>query len=558
MQTWNIGNTTVRNPARLHEALKLFVLKMGGRPFRKPEQIEFQGELIDAGLVDSSRRGGDDGARKFASAFKQLGFITDWSRGKPWTVTPVGANYIAHPEIEATIFLRQLLKYQLPSPLEESRTEGFRLRPFRLLLRFLKRAHDDGLVGLTKFEVSLFVITMLTEDKQEFETAIIDIINFRGEYNARVGKVVKNRFAYEALNQIATRRGLKPGTLLDYADSNSRYALMSGLLTLKGNKLTVSEARLPLINAILADGTQLVPDDEYLTFFYDPLLPQLPTDNPVFLSSEIRQLEEALATIAADLGEPITIRPAQPDPSLIQLQAYEQQLRNEMIRVREIQFYRNQRSSSALDEIEELLEDIRDNNLVGGQFYAPAFFEWAIWRLFLAINDLVGPVSATRGFKVDEDIRPIHHAKGGAADLTFTYSDFKVVCEMTLLTGSQQFAREGEPVTRHVFKAVEASGDNPVYGLFIAKKLDPNTVDAFHNAKYWKDWNRSVFTPVVALEINHILALVNRIRQRPIAVTEMRELFDGILLLQANYDNGPAWFNAYAQQYEAWIASAES
>jgi hypothetical protein len=153
MKTWNIGNTTVRNPQRIGEALRLFTRKMSGRPFTRTEQIEFQGELIDAGLIDSDRRDGDDGARKFASAFKQLGFITDWSRGKAWTVTDVGKNYLAHPETEDYTFLRQLLKYQLPSPLEESRTKGFAVRPFRLLLKFLLRAHDEKLVGLTKFDI---------------------------------------------------------------------------------------------------------------------------------------------------------------------------------------------------------------------------------------------------------------------------------------------------------------------------------------------------------------------------------------------------------------------
>ena len=76
MKTWNIGNTTVRNPERLRDALILFNSKMSGRPYRIQEQIEFQGYMIDAKLVDLERRGGDDGARKFASAFKQLGFMS--------------------------------------------------------------------------------------------------------------------------------------------------------------------------------------------------------------------------------------------------------------------------------------------------------------------------------------------------------------------------------------------------------------------------------------------------------------------------------------------------
>lgn len=41
MKTWNIGNTTVRNPQRLREALQLFKITMSGRPFRRAEQQEY-------------------------------------------------------------------------------------------------------------------------------------------------------------------------------------------------------------------------------------------------------------------------------------------------------------------------------------------------------------------------------------------------------------------------------------------------------------------------------------------------------------------------------------
>ena len=391
MKTWNIGNTTVRNPYRLREALQLFRTKMGGRPFKREEQQEFLNELVKAGLVDSDRAvEGDDGGRKFASAFKQLGFVTDWERGKSWEMTPVGTMLIEHPELEELIFLRQLMKYQIPSPLESGRrVEGFHVRPFRLLLRFLKRAREENLIGFTKFEIAL---------------------------------------------------------------------------------------------------------------------------------NEIR-------------------------------------LRDKLRDVREIQFYRNQCSAISLDEIKDLLEDIKTGTkaFFGGSDYAPAFLEWAIWRLFLAINEIVGPISRTRGFRIDEDINPIHHAKGGEADLTFTYDNFKLVCEMTLTSGSRQFAAEGEPVTRHVFKAIETSDGKPVYGLFIAKKLDPNTIDAFHKARYWKNYTSFVSTPVVALEIEQVLKLIERIKMQGVDATNFRELLDHILQLQDIHPHGPAWYKGYSKLYEQWV-----
>lgn len=548
MKTWNIGNTTVRNPERLREALRLFHDKMGGRPFRKSEQLEFQGHMIDAALVDSSRRGGDDGARKFASAFKQLGFVDDWSRGKLWDLTKVGKYLIENPNIESTIFLRQLLKYQIPSPLEKRSTEGFNLRPFRLFLKFLSRAHNEGMIGLTKFEIGLYVITTLTEDETDFELAFSSIKSFRADYEANTGRVQKMKFAAIRLNSLAAELKLEPNTLLDYADSNSRYVLMSGLLTLKGNKIAVSESRLLFIDEVLRDGTTPLSDDDYLAVFYDPFYPRLPSDDPSFLTTETASLLTQVRDLADTMGEAVFVPSAPAEMNVLQLQEYEQALRKELRRIREIEFYRNQRSIEALREIEGLLEDIRENNLVGGQVYAPAYFEWAIWRLFLAINQLEGSVSHTRGFQIDDDMQPIHHARGGSADLKLTYRNFILVCEMTLAGGSRQFAMEGEPVTRHVFKAIRESGPKPVYGLFVAKQIDPNTVDAFHNARYWQGWNSSITTPVVPIEINHVLELVRHMQRESITVDALRLLLDKVLNLQSKYETGPEWYKAYSEQ----------
>src|SRR5579875_1056479 len=552
MNVWNIGNTTVRNPLRLRDALRLFVAEMSGRPFRRGEQLEFQQAMIKAGLVDSERVTGDDGGRKFASAFKQLGFVTDWSQGQSWEVTPVGKLLLEHLELQETIFLRQLLKYQIQSPLEsDSRTNGFHLRPFRLLLRFLLRMHQEKLIGLTRTEIGMYVIRLLDEDDDKaFEDAIVRIKVYREAYDRINGKVAKTVFARERLKEVASQVGLDYDTLKDYADSNGRYALMSGLLTLRGNKLTIAETKVPFVNALLADGSTLMPDATYLEKFYDPNYPPLPTDDIIFVRYEIKTLQERIKEVAQSINVAPNIPIPDDDTTLLKLQAYEINLRNRLREVQEIQFYHVQRTPEAIDEIEDLLESIESGGFAS---YAPAYLEWAIWRLFLAMDDLVGEISNTRGFQIDENMNPVHHAKGGAADLTLTYRDFKLVCEMTLANGSRQFAMEGEPVTRHVFKAIESSGDKPVYGVFVAKRLDPNTIDAFHNARYWKNYKEYSITPIVAFEIKQLLKLVAYLKYHSVPIADVRKLLDTILNMQKEFNNGPDWYNAYSRFYEQWL-----
>lgn len=61
--------------------------------------------------------------------------------------------------------------------------------------------------------------------------------------------------------------------------------------------------------------------------------------------------------------------------------------------------------------------------------------------------------------------------------------------EVTLATNSRQEAMEGEPVRRHVADLVvqyRKSG-KPVYGLFVANRIDPNTAETFRIGIWYLD-----------------------------------------------------------------------
>lgn len=51
-------------------------------------------------------------------------------------------------------------------------------------------------------------------------------------------------------------------------------------------------------------------------------------------------------------------------------------------------------------------------------------------------------------------------------------------------TSSRQEAMEGEPVRRHVSDAV-LKYDKPVYGMFIAVKIDTNTAETFRHGVWY-------------------------------------------------------------------------
>ena len=109
---------------------------------------------------------------------------------------------------------------------------------------------------------------------------------------------------------------------------------------------------------------------------------------------------------------------------------------------------------------------------------APAYLEWSLWRAFLAINTLANKPYEVRRFKIDQDFLPVSTAPGNGPDLVAEFENCVVVIEVTLSESSRQEAMEGEPVRRHVADLMQQY-DKPVYGLFIANRIDSNTAETF-------------------------------------------------------------------------------
>ena len=89
-----------------------------------------------------------------------------------------------------------------------------------------------------------------------------------------------------------------------------------------------------------------------------------------------------------------------------------------------------------------------------------------------------------RGFKLDSDFMPVSAAGGGKGDLYCEFDDFTILTEVTMSTSSRQEAMEGEPVRRHVSDAV-LKYEKPVYGMFIAVRIDTNTAETFRHGIWY-------------------------------------------------------------------------
>lgn len=81
MTLWHLGNTTVRTPYRLRDALRVLQgSPLNGNISGREQENEFAALLHREGVVDAPRvEAGEDASdlgRKWRSALSQLGFIT--------------------------------------------------------------------------------------------------------------------------------------------------------------------------------------------------------------------------------------------------------------------------------------------------------------------------------------------------------------------------------------------------------------------------------------------------------------------------------------------------
>jgi hypothetical protein len=140
---------------------------------------------------------------------------------------------------------------------------------------------------------------------------------------------------------------------------------------------------------------------------------------------------------------------------------------------------------------------------------APAYFEWIIWRAFLAINSITNMPWDARKFKIDQDFLPLSHAPAGGPDMIFEYEEFVLVVEVTLSSSSRQEAVEGEPVRRHVAEIAEEfeNRDKKVYCLFIAINIDSNTAETFKIGNWYKKDDTRLPLHIVPVTLDDFIEL---------------------------------------------------
>ncbi len=557
MKAWHFGNTTVRSALRLRDGL-IAIRECGleghirGADGDKALRDCFgKVELVSLG-ADSTNSVG----RKWRSAMERMGFLVpDLPKKHSYIQSAIGASdFISNNGLTLInsdnlqtwqeCYLRALSAYRIPDD-----NDDLSFAPFSFVLSVMLGLREKcGNSKLNKHEMAIFV--QLSWSNEKVDIVVDEISSFRSELRKLKGKPRKDLIKQTWLS----KSGLSETTQNDYSDTNFRYLKSTGLFKSSRTSIFLDEDKIFVAEEIAKSFWK----PQNLTEYYQGLCngAPLPTDNldtakdtaKVFAS----KLKEHGIEVSEDELNAIT------EVSAINTKRFE--LEEQLFKIREKEF-----AAQQVQEIEEIIAYL--NLLLDNKFNAtledgteieipknerPAYFEWIVWRAFLAINSIVNPPWESRNFKVDPDFKPLSHAASGSSDLVFEFDDFVLVVEVTLTQSSRQEAAEGEPVRRHVANFVQEFSETGkrVFGLFLAINIDTNTANTFRLGEWYLPGDSQINVHIVPTTLQDFKTLFESRKEDPNSLLVILKH----LLIDCRLDSNnpaPEWKKRISEKFQA-------
>lgn len=490
IKIWLVGNTGLRNPNRIQEGLSVyansaFVGKLHGRD----NEIGFMNLLNKEGVIQNESGKDESGshARKWRLMFAKNGYIypqvskKDGMQEELGTldeITPFGRVFLKADTFPAVqeCFLRSMSVEQFPL----SDGKHF-FSPLRWMLAImLELEKRTGSTEMSRIEFALWGHT--TNPSYNLTEVVDHILDLR---QRRAKAPAKRTFDKNEIKERGKYYDKKSENFTDYCDMNMRYLRISGMFQRKGRGIMIVPAK-HLLAEQLAKSTGT---DKPLMESYKELCrgAALPTDNYDIAKSLLDDLMKQLKDrhIVFDISDLPLNTPAE-------INNARQRLEDLLAKTNEIKYAEDQRNQ--WQEIADYMTLLikgggklvydEDNAIEIPKDETPAYFEWTLWRAALAIDHMVNKPYEVRGFRLDADFLPVSAAGGGKGDLYCEFEEFTILTEVTMSTSSRQEAMEGEPVRRHVSDAV-LKYDKPVYGLFLAIRIDTNTAETFRHGIWY-------------------------------------------------------------------------
>lgn len=546
--------TSPRTPAKMIPEIGLLYQNFAGHEWNNDTQIAFMELLKEENFFNGE--GANDPAfsarDRMNRAPKALGFV---KLSPVISLTPAGEKLISAKRKEE-VFLRQLLKFQVPSPYHKpsSNAAEFWVKPYLELFRLIRH------FGSLKFD-ELMIFGLQLVDFRQFETIVEKIEQFRiakaenqGNYKFFKGECLKNELMsiYKAeinAGNTKTRESrdksidkflrTKASNLHDYADACIRYLRATGLVNIShvGRSLSIISEKVGEVDFFLeeTDRNPCFIDDEvqYTAYLGNATLPILQTDNKQAI---VEKLKTEFPSMSFD--ETATIEDLKNLLDDATLERKEQVIASQIAEVKDYKFY---------DDIQNIFKQIEDNSL-----YDPSLMlEWNVWRAMTMLDG--GEVKANLRF--DDFGNPMSTAQGNMADIVCDYGDFGLSVEVTMASGQKQYEMEGEPVSRHLAKLKKAT-EKPSYCLFVAPTINEACVAHFYALHKMNISYYGGKSTIVPLPLNIFCKMVEDSYKASYTPQpkQVKRLFERSNELVETCENEQIWFEQIKQEALNWLS----
>lgn len=550
--------TSPRTPSKMIPEIALLHEKFEGKPWNKTTQEQFIDELASSSFFEGEGSPSDKAfsARdRINRAPKALGFVDL----QPHIALTDAGKALIFSKRPQEVFLRQLLKFQLPSPYhtENAKIKGtFFVRPYLEILRLVRE-----LEYLTFDELKIFAVQITDYHKyDEIKGEIIlfrrDKEQHRGEYKRFVNDVWTNAVLDIHSERIAEGRTrtretrdaslntfikTQKGNMRDYADACFRYLRYTELVSIahKSRTISIFDDKAKDVDFILStvDRSPVFVDDveKYKEHLFAANTPVLYTDNKDNIIDVILRMSDHTKRelLAYDLEALKDLRDE------IVAQHKETVIHEQVAEIKSYSLY-----SEIIDTFNEIVSD---------EYYdAPLMFEYNTWRAMTMLDggDIKG------NFKFDDVGQPLSTASGNMPDIECDYNDYALSVEVTLQSGQRQYEAEGEPVARH-YGQLKRKSCKDTYCLFIAPTINAATLAHFYGLNHLSIALYGGKSKIIPLELDQFMKLVENsysYKSQP-GPNDIRRFLDGALHLCEKAADENQWRYGIQTCVDMWLAS---
>ncbi len=470
--------TSPRTPIKMVPEIELLNIHFSGQKWDKNTQKEFMKLLQEKNFFNG--KGAKDPAfsarDRINRAPKALGFVTLSPKIK---LTPAGIELI-NSKRKDEVFLKQLLKFQVPSPYHKisETSANFWCKPYLELFRLIRHFGSLKFDELMIFGLQLVNYKQFDKITQKIDTFRIQKAQNKDNYRKFIKKyldkelqeiyhseiIVGNTKTRETNdNSITKFLTTKARNMRDYADACVRYLRATGLINIShiGKSVSIISEKIEEVDYFLKyterDPIFVENETEYIDYLGDSKIPVLLYDNRKLLEQKIKaefpkiriSKEMSLKQLKDIFAKEIERRKTQT-------------IKKQIAKIKKHQLF---------DEINFTFNQILNNSI----YDAPLMLEWNTWRAMTMLDG--GNIKAN--LKFDDFGNPMFTAQGNMPDIICDYGNFNLTVEVTMQSGQRQYETEGEPVARHLAK-IKREVNKPTYCLFIAPNINEACIAHFY------------------------------------------------------------------------------